>query len=52
MLLRFPAVAPQDWRLPESLDASLWTAALALDESNHAHLSRLRTPQSDGGPIR
>lgn len=52
VLLRFPAIAPQDWRLPESLDASLWTAALALDESNHAHLLRLRTTQPDGGPSR
>ncbi|MEU4315596.1 hypothetical protein [Nocardia sp. NPDC024068] len=44
ILLRFPAVAPQDWRLPESLHASLWTAALALDVTNHPHLLRLRTP--------
>ncbi|GGL35264.1 hypothetical protein [Nocardia jinanensis] len=52
VLLRFPAVAPADWRLPESFDASLWTAALALDESNHAHLLRLRVTQPDRGPIR
>ncbi|MGW1741492.1 hypothetical protein ACWCPQ_22110 [Nocardia sp. NPDC001965] len=50
VLLRVPAVAPADWRLPESLDASLWTAALALDDANHTHLLRLRStsPQPDG----
>ncbi|MGW4068161.1 hypothetical protein [Nocardia grenadensis] len=42
VLLRYPAVAPPDWRLPESIDASLWTAALALDAANHPHLLRLR----------
>lgn len=46
VLLRLPAVPAEDWRLPESLDASLWTAALALDESNHAALLRLRTTRS------
>lgn len=42
ILLRYPAVAPGDLRLPESIDASLWTAALALDDANHPHLLRLR----------
>ncbi|NUP26486.1 MAG: hypothetical protein HOQ44_07290 [Nocardia sp.] len=51
ILLRVPAVAPADWRLPGSLEASLWTAALALDDANHADLLRLRStsPQPDSG---
>lgn len=35
------ATPPERWRLPETLDASLWAAALALDDSNHPHLLRL-----------
>ncbi|MGW0178814.1 hypothetical protein [Nocardia sp. NPDC003345] len=46
VLLRIPAVAPRDWQLPDSLHASLWTAALALDTANHPHLMRLRTAHS------
>ncbi|WP_328398093.1 hypothetical protein [Nocardia sp. NBC_00416] len=41
--LRLPALDPADWSLPESLDSSLWTAALALDDANHAPLLRLRS---------
>ncbi|MEV3963481.1 hypothetical protein AB0M34_21750 [Nocardia sp. NPDC050193] len=52
VLLRFPASDPTHWRLPGSLEASLWTAALALDESNHAHLLRLRPTPADEGPAR
>lgn len=39
--IHVPATAPECWRIPETLDASLWTAAIALDESNHPHLFRL-----------
>ncbi|MFI9532917.1 hypothetical protein ACIG56_06705 [Nocardia fusca] len=48
IVLRYPAVAPSDWRLPESIDASLWTAALALDDANHPHLLRLRITNPRG----
>lgn len=48
ILLRLPAIAPRHWELPESLHASLWTAALALDDANHPHLLRLRTPHPAG----
>ncbi|WP_040837053.1 hypothetical protein [Nocardia brevicatena] len=41
-----PATPPEEWRLPETLDASLWTAALALDASNREHLLRL-LPEAD-----
>ncbi|WP_040791526.1 hypothetical protein [Nocardia paucivorans] len=36
--LHFPATPPEHWRIPDTLDASLWTAALALDKSNRKHL--------------
>ncbi|MGW0179105.1 hypothetical protein [Nocardia sp. NPDC003345] len=39
--IRVPAAPPERWRIPETLDASLWTAALALDDANHPHLLRL-----------
>ncbi|MGI5216995.1 hypothetical protein [Nocardia sp. CA-290969] len=52
ILLRIPAVAPEHWRIPDSLDASLWTAALALDEANHAALLRLRTTCPDSSSAR
>lgn len=39
--IHLPATPPEDWRLPETLDASLWTAALALDKSNREYLLRL-----------
>ncbi|MFI6312176.1 hypothetical protein ACIBEK_18900 [Nocardia fusca] len=54
VLLRIPATAPTDWQLPGSLDASLWTAALALDDANHTDLLRLRasTTQPKGGSTR
>lgn len=47
ILLHLPATHSEDWRIPESLDASLWTAALALDENNHAALLRLGTTRPD-----
>ncbi|NKY60059.1 hypothetical protein [Nocardia flavorosea] len=37
ILLHLPATAPENWRIPESLDASLWTAALALDDTTMQH---------------
>ena len=40
--IHVPAVARAEWRIPATLDASLWTAALALDETNHPHLLRCR----------
>ncbi|WP_280421108.1 hypothetical protein [Nocardia carnea] len=40
--IHVPAAAPAEWRLPGTLDASLWTAALALDEANHPYLLRCR----------
>lgn len=43
ILLRIPAAPREHWQIPESLDASLWTAALALDDANHPALLRLRT---------
>lgn len=43
ILLHLPATPPENWRIPESLDASLWTAALALDDRNHDALLRLGT---------
>lgn len=52
ILLHLPATSPQDWRIPESLDASLWTAALALDEANHAALLRLSTTRPDSSSTR
>lgn len=52
VLLRIAAVARADWRIPESLDASLWTAALALDDANHEDLLRLRTVSSNRDPVR
>lgn len=39
--IHVPATPPDQWQLPDTFDASLWTAALALDEANHAHLLRL-----------
>ncbi|WP_328391468.1 hypothetical protein [Nocardia sp. NBC_00416] len=46
--IHIPATAPESWRIPETLDASLWAAALALDEANHPHLLRLRSsPQAN-----
>ncbi|MEU4313037.1 hypothetical protein [Nocardia sp. NPDC024068] len=42
--IHVPAVAPGEWSLPESVDASLLTAALALDAANHPHLLRLGSP--------
>lgn len=51
VVLRLPALAPGEWRLPESLDASLWTAALALDDANHADLLRLRSMNPSGRPV-
>lgn len=39
--IQVPAAPPAQWRIPETLDASLWTAALALDDANHPHLLRL-----------
>ena len=45
--LHVPAAAPEDWQLPDSLEASLWTAALALDESNHTDLLRLQSTRPD-----
>ncbi|MEU1985233.1 hypothetical protein [Nocardia sp. NPDC019395] len=45
--VHIPAVRPDRWRLPGTLDASLWTAALALDETNHPHLLRLRSAQPE-----
>lgn len=41
--LHIPATAPEHWRIPETLDASLWTAALALDKSNRKYLFGLLT---------
>lgn len=41
--LHIPATPPEEWRIPETLDASLWTAALALDKSNRKHLLGLLT---------
>lgn len=32
--IHIPTVSPDQWRLPGTFDASLWTAALALDEGN------------------
>ncbi|MFI5720979.1 hypothetical protein [Nocardia sp. NPDC051750] len=44
--IRVAATPPDQWQLPGTLDASLWTAALALDETNHPHLLRLgRAPR-------
>lgn len=46
--IHVPAKPPAEWRLPATLDASLWTAAVALDETNHPHLLRLRdVPRRD-----
>lgn len=43
--IQVPATPPEQWRIPETLDASLWTAALALDHANHPHLLQIpRTP--------
>ncbi|WP_280433985.1 hypothetical protein [Nocardia carnea] len=52
VLLHLPATPPENWRIPESLDASLWTAALALDENNHAALLRLCTMRPDSNSAR
>lgn len=52
VLLHLPATAPENWRIPESLDASLWTAALALDDRNHDALLRLRTTHPDSSSAR
>ncbi|MEU1982208.1 hypothetical protein [Nocardia sp. NPDC019395] len=52
ILLRLPATPSENWRIPESLDASLWTAALALDDDNHAALLRLRTTCPDSSSAR
>lgn len=40
--IHVPAQPPEQWRVPGTLDASLWTAALALDDRNHPHLLRTR----------
>lgn len=42
--IHLPATPPHRWRITAALDASLWTAALALDDANHPHLLRLRSP--------
>ncbi|WP_040837066.1 hypothetical protein [Nocardia brevicatena] len=47
--LHIPATPPEQWRIPETLDASLWTAALALDTSNRKHLLGL-LPEPDRFP--
>ncbi|MFI1460313.1 hypothetical protein [Nocardia carnea] len=39
--IRVAASPPEQWRIPKSFDASLWTAALALDATNHPRLLRL-----------
>ncbi|MGW5384962.1 hypothetical protein [Nocardia sp. NPDC003963] len=39
--IHIPATTPELWRIPGTLDASLWTAALALDDINHLELCRL-----------
>jgi hypothetical protein len=52
ILLHLPATAPEHWRIPESLDASLWTAALALDAGNHGALLRLRTTRPNSSSAR
>ncbi|WP_459549578.1 hypothetical protein [Nocardia sp. X0981] len=39
--IHIPAVPPERWRIPRTLEASVWTAAVALDEKNHPHLLRL-----------
>ncbi|NKY58508.1 hypothetical protein [Nocardia flavorosea] len=40
--VRIHVPATAEWRIPGTLDASLWTAALALDETNHPYLLRCR----------
>ncbi|WP_328391925.1 hypothetical protein [Nocardia sp. NBC_00416] len=40
--MHVPATPPERWRIPETFDASLWTAALALDDADHPHLLCLR----------
>lgn len=52
ILLHLPATPPENWRIPEGLDASLWTAALALDDRNHDALLRLGTAHPDSSSAR
>ncbi|WP_327147826.1 hypothetical protein [Nocardia sp. NBC_01329] len=44
-----PATRPENWCIPKTLDASLWTAALALDDANHPKLRCLRQQSSGNG---
>lgn len=44
IVVHLPAVPLEDWRIPDGdgIHTSLWTAALALDDTNHAALLGLR----------